>query len=241
MRSRSNSLLEALAAFTADDARLIEEYDRQFRALKRLYASMNDPELFLKLVVLNALLSYQLSMRGEEYWEKFSDFFSSGRGLEEFPEFLRLYNRRFIGAKLKRFEKALRCVEELFKEGVEPLAEDLSAFVGRLATCMGQKESAKTVVFAAKMFLYGYRVAFGREPHGIEGVEIPLDSRLSKLLPSVKGWRELAEVVGIPPVHLDAVIWVPMGMSPAEVKSLPLPLRSKVERLLEVLKGLRSR
>jgi len=223
--------LEAVSQFTYSDALLLETYDRQFKALKRLLNSCKDPESFLKLVLLNALLSYQLSMKGEDYWEAFADFFSrNGCKLELFEEFLSRYNRRFLGAKLKRLRKALNCVSRFNF----PL-KDLSSFVEELAECMGQNRDAKTVVFAAKMLTYAHRLVYGKEPSGVEAVEIPLDSRLKRVLPSVQEWRELAERLGIPPLHLDAVVWVPMGLNKEQLQELPPALRSKVANLIKAL------
>ncbi|WP_456455604.1 N-glycosylase/DNA lyase, partial [Thermovibrio sp.] len=145
-------LVEALKSFTLSDVREIEESDRQYRALRELYLALKDRELFFKLVLLNSLLSYQLQMRGEDYWEKFSSFFKE-RALEEFEEFLSLYNRRFLPSKLKRYKKALKCVNSLFeKYSLEDLGRDLPLLTNYLSKCMGQKKDAKTIVFAAKMF-----------------------------------------------------------------------------------------
>ena len=207
-----NQLISELSRFTVEDARRLEEQDRQFIALKNLYRYLEDTELFLKLVVINALLSYQLQMTGENYWEAFSDFFSRKPAVEAFPEFLREFNKRFLKARLKRFEKSKRCVDRIFERySVDEIGKNLQILVDELSRCLKQKKTAKTVVFAAKMFMYGYRVVFDRDPEGIEGIDIPLDSRLKKLLPTVEEWRKLAEKLNIPPIHLDALVWIPMN------------------------------
>ncbi|WP_457677538.1 N-glycosylase/DNA lyase [Thermovibrio sp.] len=225
-------LAKLLSSLTSEDVALVEESDRQFKALKRLYESLKDKELFFKLVVVNSLLSYQLQMKGEEYWEKFADFFSKGRGIDGFKEFLSLYNRRFLGAKLKRLEKVKGCTEELFRKySLSQLGENLELLVNFLSRCLGQSKSAKTVVFAAKMFTYGYKIAFGKYPKGLEKIDIPLDSRLKKLFPDLSSWRELSKRVGIPPLLLDAVIWVPMG----GVSKLPDRLKELRELLSELV------
>jgi len=208
--NRVEELYQKLRGLTVEDAIRVEEQDRQFKALKRLYERVKNPELFLKLTVINALLSYQLQMKGEDYWEKFSDFFSEKPEVGAFPEFLEKFNRRFLSAKLKRFEKVRKCVETLFKKHtVTEIGKNLKLLVEELSECLNQRKDAKTVVFAAKMFMYGYRIVFGKDPEGLEEIEIPLDSRLKKLLPSVKEWRELSDRLGIPPIHLDALVWVP--------------------------------
>ena len=225
-------LIKALKAFTPEDVEKVEEADRQYKALSELYRKIKNPEEFLKLIVINALLSYQLQTKGEEYWEAFAGYFSEGKGVDDFPDFLSKFNRRFLSAKLKRFGKVRGCVEELFKRfSLEELGRDLTLLVDFLSECLNQKRDAKTVVFSAKMFAYGYKIAFNRYPEGLWEIEIPLDSRLKKVLPSTKEWRRVAEEVGIPPVRLDALIWVPMGGE----SSLPEELKEKVERLRRAL------
>ncbi len=208
--SRVEELYRKLSGLTVEDAIRVEEQDRQFKALKKLYEKIKKPELFLKLTVMNALLSYQLQMKGEDYWEKFSEFFSEKPEVDAFPEFLGKFNRRFLNAKLKRFEKVKKCVESLFRKyTIEEIGKNLKILVEELSECLNQRKDAKTVVFAAKMFMYGYRIVFGKDPEGLEEIEIPLDSRLKKLLPTVEEWRELSDRLGIPPIHLDALVWVP--------------------------------
>ena len=207
---RVDELYQKLSGLTVEDAVRVEEQDRQFKALQRLYEKIKNPELFLKLTVINALLSYQLQMKGEDYWERFAEFFSQKPEVDAFPEFLEKFNRRFLNAKLKRFEKVKKCVESFFrKHTVEEIGKNLKLLVEELSECLKQRKDAKTVVFAAKMFMYGYRIVFGKDPEGLEEIEIPLDSRLKKLLPTVKEWRELSDRLGIPPIHLDALVWVP--------------------------------
>lgn len=221
-------LIKALKTFTIEDVEKIERADRQFKALLELYKNLQNPKEFFKLILINALLSYQLQMKGEEYWEAFSDYFSQGKKAEDFPDFLSAYNRRFLGAKLKRFNRAKKCVEELLKRfSLKELGEDLTRLVDFLSKCLNQKREAKTIVFAAKMFSYGYKVAFDRYPEGMWEVEIPLDSRLKKVLPSTKEWRKVAQEVNIPPIRLDALIWVLMGGE----SSIPDSLKEKAEKL----------
>ncbi|WP_456419906.1 N-glycosylase/DNA lyase [Thermovibrio sp.] len=232
MPEKIKRLTEVLKDFSLKDIEEIESSDRQFKALREFFREIKEPEKFLKLIVINALLSYQLQMKGEEYWEAFARFFKDAKGVDDFPDFLSLYNRRFLSAKLKRFKKVKRCVEELFRKfSLNELGENLELLVEHLSGCLSQKRDAKTVVFAAKMFMYGYRIAFGRYPGGLWNIEIPLDSRLKKVFPTVKEWREVARELGIPPIRLDALIWVPIG----GVSSLPPQLEEKVRKLKKVL------
>jgi DNA-(apurinic or apyrimidinic site) lyase len=233
------SLLSVLGKFSPSDIDEIEKRDRQYRALKKLFEKIRDKELFFKLVVLNALLSYQLQTKGETYWENFSKFFSENPSIDKFPEFLSKFNRRFLQAKLRRFKRAKECVNSIFeKYSLKDLGENLSILVEELSKCLKQKKDSKTVVFSAKMFMYGYKIVFGKEPKNLEGIEIPLDSRLKKIFPELKTWRELSSKLKIPPIKLDALVWVPMGLRkrdldeyPEELREKILELKRKIERL----------
>ena len=234
-------LLKLLKSLTKEEIELLESNDRQYRALKKLFSSLKEPELFLKLVVVNALLSYQLQMKGEAYWEAFSRYFSENPNLENFAEFLKLYNRRFLPAKLKRLKKVLRCIEEITKDrSILSFGENLKKLVEELALCLNQKKDSKTVVFAAKMFMYGYRIVTGKEPERLEDIAIPVDSRLSKINPDKEFWKELSRKSGIPQIHLDAVFWVPAGMKEEKMEGLPENLKGKLKRLRQLLLTLSS-
>lgn len=237
LREKMEKLLNALKGFSKIDVEKLESSDRQYKALKKLYNRLNNPQLFLKLVVVNALMSYQLQMKGENYWEKFSEFFSEFPKIEKFEEFIKTHNKRFLTAKLKRLGRAENCVQELFSRySVETLGNDLTILVNELSGCLKQKKSAKTVVFTAKMFRYGYKIVFGKMAKKLEQITIPLDSRLSKISKDRSFWKKLSEESKIPQVELDALFWIPMGMSEEEIEKLPETLRNKISNLKIVLK-----
>ena len=238
MTQKGESLLEALLEFSLDDALLLEEYDRQYRALKRLHEAVGDNELFLKLVITNALLSYQLPTKGEKYWENFAGFFSEKPDLEKFEEFLRLYNNRFLGGKLKRLQKVLRFIQKLDRKMLTEFCRNPKGLLEYLSKALNQPKNAKTLVFAVKMFVYACRIATGKRIVAPFDIEIPLDVRLRKISQDLAFWRNLAERLGIPPLHLDALVWVTMGATEDFLKDLPSDLRKKVENLKVVLKGL---
>jgi DNA-(apurinic or apyrimidinic site) lyase len=105
-------LYEKLKHYTLKDALKIEESDRQFKALERLEKYFNDKESFLALIISNALICYQLSGTGENYWEEFSEYFSRKHVeikdiLSSLANFIRQSknNKRFTEAKIKRLEK----------------------------------------------------------------------------------------------------------------------------------------
>ncbi len=238
MTQKGERLLEVLSEFSLDDALLLEEYDRQYRALKRLHEAVGDNELFLKLVITNALLSYQLPTKGEKYWENFAGFFSEKPDLERFEEFLRLYNNRFLGGKLKRLQKVLKTVKNLDRKRLTEFCRNPKALLEYLSKTLNQSKEAKTLVFAVKMFVYACRIATGKRIVAPFDIDIPLDVRLKKISNDLNFWRNLAKGLGIPPLHLDALVWVTMGATEDFLKDLPSDLRKKVENLKAVLKEL---
>ncbi|WP_180706420.1 N-glycosylase/DNA lyase [Desulfurobacterium atlanticum] len=197
-------------SFSKDEIIRIEKNDPQYKALEELYNSMEDRLLFIRLAVINALLSYQLNMKGEEYWKRFSEFFSSKRGVEYFPEFLKRYNYRILSGKLKRYEKVRDVVFCLLKteEDLLYFSQNLNEFLEKLSKLLNQKRDAKTVVFAVKMFIYAFRIAFGKDIFAPCGIMIPLDSRISKISKDKDFWKRLEKETGIPLIHVDAVLWL---------------------------------
>ena len=196
--------------FSKDDILQIERDDPQYKALERLYDSLKDKLLFVRLTVINALLSYQLNMKGEKYWNCFADFFSEKRKAEFFPEFLRCYNYRILNGKLKRYEKVREVVFCLLRTENDILyfSRNLDEFLEKLSKLLNQKKDAKTVVFAVKMFIYAFRVAFDEDIFAPSGIMIPLDSRISKISKDKDFWRRLEKETGIPLLHIDAILWL---------------------------------
>ena len=255
-------LYDYLKNFTLEDALKIESQDRQFLALKKLYENKKfSDELYLFLIIANALISFQLSWKGEDYWEEFGDLGIRGdfgdekkikkeKICEFFENLLRngKNNRRFVDMKLKRIQKIVWYQEnvkkisdddlrwyqndslkrsdlinlwldwwELYYKNMDKLAQDLGEI-------MGQAKDAKTIVFAVKMFSYWARNVFGYVEKFPFTLNIPIDSRLVKLYLIETRWEArrgqmnkkdvknfyqgLAKKLNIPPLHLDAILWV---------------------------------
>ncbi|WP_456423489.1 N-glycosylase/DNA lyase [Thermococcus sp.] len=218
-------LVEILSELGLDCARLIEErVDLQFDALKNLRENLNDDELFMKLVMANSLVSYQLTGKGEDWWREFSKYFSvnppTGNIARAYSRFLpeSKTNRRLVSGKVKRLEKvepfldslSLNDLREYYFNGMERLRDDL-------ARALGSKRSAKTVVFAVKMFGYAGRIAFGTFVPYPMAIEIPDDVRINAYTkgftnePPVSFWSKIAEKTGIPPLHIDSILWPVLG------------------------------
>ncbi len=74
---KADKLVEGLKELGIECARIIEEkVDLQFDALRHLRENLNDDETFIKLVIANSIVSYQLSGKGEDWWWEFSKYFS---------------------------------------------------------------------------------------------------------------------------------------------------------------------
>lgn len=224
-------LVSYLSRFSQEDIFKLEELDRQFIALKNLYENIPDKKYFLFLIVVNSLVCYQLSSKGEDYWEEFSEYFINNKITIEsfafvFSDFLNWSkgNRRLLKIKIKRLEKITSLFggfswkEELFFSNLL-LLRDL------LCDKMWQKKDAKTIVFALKMFWYWSRIYFWKKVVFPFEISIPLDSRLEKI--NDKFWNknvsafiffdEIAKEIGVPSLHLDVVLW----LNNREILSLP--------------------
>lgn len=221
----SEKLVEILGKYTISDIIELEQKDRQFIAIKKLEENLKNKSYFLSLVITNALLSYQLSSSGEEYWEEFCQFASEYQFWEWFKisvlkDFFELFllsskwNKRLINMKKIRINKILKFIQK-FKENEAFYYENMLVFLEDLSSAMSQKKTAKTLVFAVKMFSYGARIYFDKFIQVPYEVAMPLDSRILKItkiynnsnLAPLDFWFQISEKVGIPCIHLDALLW----------------------------------
>ena len=218
-------LVEILSELGLDCARTIEErVDLQFDALRNLHENLRNDELFIKLVIANSLVSYQLSGKGEDWWWEFSGYFSNnppeGSIAGAYSGFLpkSRTNRRLVGGKIRRIKRVEPFLNSLsfddlrdyYFNGMEMLRDDL-------AKAMNAKRSAKTIVFAVKMLGYAGRIVFGEFVPYPMGIEIPNDVRINAYTkrftnePPVSFWNKIAEKTGIPPLHIDSILWPVLG------------------------------
>lgn len=188
------ALYNKLKYYTIQDAIAFEEADRQFIALKNLWDHPQSlltkkgsrANLYLALIVANALICYQLSSTWENYWEEFSEYFSRNSFWENIvlalTEFIKQskWNKRFVETKIKRLEK-LRPFLECFIGKEEYYYENMTELRDSLAEVMNQKNNAKTIVFAVKMFSYGARNVFEKIVYFPNEICVPVDSRLTRI------------------------------------------------------------
>lgn len=204
-------------------ARTIEEkVDLQFLALENLHKSLNNDELFLKLVIANSIVSYQLSGKGESWWWEFSNYFSKNPVKDIVKAYFNFLpnsktNRRLIQPKLNRLKRLEPFLDSLTMGDLRGYYQNMVRFRDHLAKVMNSKEDAKTIVFAVKMFGYASRIAFEDFiPYPME-IDIPKDFRIENYTKRftakdpVKFWREISREVGIPPLHIDSILWPVLG------------------------------
>ncbi|AMQ17746.1 N-glycosylase/DNA lyase [Thermococcus peptonophilus] len=222
---KAGKLIEGLKELGIECARTIEErVDLQFDALNHLHENLNDDETFIKLVIANSIVSYQLSGKGEDWWWEFSNYFSQNPPGESivgaYSKFLpsSRTNRRLVAGKIKRLEKLEPFLNSLtLQELRRYYFEDMVGLRNDIAEVLGSPKTAKTVVFAVKMFGYAGRIAFGDfVPYPME-IDIPEDVRIKAYTeritnePPVSFWRKVAEETGIPPLHIDSILWPVLG------------------------------
>jgi DNA-(apurinic or apyrimidinic site) lyase len=238
VRGRVERVAEAIRSLGIDAVDRVEQGDPQFKAVSLLVRNLRDPCLAGFLVLGNALISYRLSMAGEEYWMELSrvasEYFSSVS--EPDPTgFFEWFLSRSRGNRLGREQKARRIRKLAVAIGVHgacSMCGKLGELRDRLASAMGSDPGAKTIVFAVKMYYY-YCRALGVRVAVPFSIDIPVDSRISMLAATSgiiggndwrevwrrlytrerrlasKAWRLVAEASGIPPLRLDALLWLP--------------------------------
>ena len=167
--------------------------DPQYIAVQGLLRARKCEETCI-LVLLNALVSYQLNMPGEQYWLNFARHFSenTGRDLYSlFENFLRTHSSRMLSWKLSRVKKLLssELILELQRDPFK-YCRNTAELARKLASILKTRDLSKTVLFAVKM--YGYVCDLcGVKPEYID-LKIPLDFRnaliaLASCIVSIKG------------------------------------------------------
>ena len=163
------NLYDFLSKYSIEDILNLEQEDLQFVAIKKLFKSRNfSHQDFLFLILVNSLVCYQLSGKGELYWQEFSRYFSSNKIndstslKEKFKNFLKnsKNNKRLLKAKLTRVDRIFNFYDD-FCDKYSTYYKDMRSLNFDLASMMNQRIDAKTIVFAVKMFGYGARIVFG--------------------------------------------------------------------------------
>ena len=224
-------------------AKAFEEADPQMKAAKKLCGTYGD--LTPLLLAINALVSYMLAGRGEEYWNSFTAYASTvGEPPENYLGLIELvkefvskskYHGLARAAKLSRLNKLLKCSALAeFEDSNDEILNDLYSLLRVLAECLESSESAKTIIFAVKMYYYGVKACLGTDLVLPAEIKVPVDRRVAflaytsgiidvgeglsrgEVIKKFKhragvvriAWGRVAELSSIPPVHLDALLWI---------------------------------
>ena len=171
---------------------LEESLDPQFKALKKLSQTVGRGWASV-YALLVSLVSYRLSMRGEEWWECMATLTAGRRGarppssLEEVVGDVLWFIDNCRGSIIAREARKKR-VQQVYtraREVLEALASNPEYFysnaetiVKTIAKTLGVEGWRKTVVFTAKMVYYAVREPGDRRLINIE-VPIPVDTRVA--------------------------------------------------------------
>jgi DNA-(apurinic or apyrimidinic site) lyase len=216
-------LLKYLEQFSLKDAFAVEKSDRQFQALEYLFTKIQNKNKYLSLILANSTVSYLLSSSGEDYWEEFCTFFWENRKkqekdmIDEIIKFLPIskWNKRLNTHKTSRLLK-LSSFISTFQENISLFENDFILLRNTLAYHMKQKNDSKTIVYTIKMLSYGIRIVQNKDIVIPFEIEIPIDSRLTKIyelynenknLKIKDFYFQISKKTSIPPIHLDGILW----------------------------------
>ena len=225
---KTNKLINTIKDLGIDGSRYIEEnIDMQYSYLKDLHNKLSNKSKFLKLIIINGIASYQLSTTGENWWKEFSQHNWTDEEdniIDEYITFLKNSkgNRRLLEGKIKRIKK-LSFLNNLSINDLKEYYDNMENLRNDLAENLGSKKEGKTVVFAVKMFGYGSRMVFKYfNPYPFT-IDIPLDSRINKFTErflnsnkqsdKLRFWNFVSEKTGVPPLHIDSILWSALGKS----------------------------
>jgi DNA-(apurinic or apyrimidinic site) lyase len=212
-------LIDILSKFSIEEILYFEEnYDLQYRYLRFLYKNIKNRDLFLKLIVINSLLAFQLSYKGEKFWKIFSIYFSKHNDdiYRNFLSFIDLYNRRYKEIKIKRLNRIYNWIKD---KDLLIYKDDLVKFNSEIAKVMGQNIYDKTIVFSTKIYGYGLRIIGYKIIYPFE-IFIPIDNRIGKISKDKSYWIKLAKEINIPLLHIDSLIWITMGLNNDKIERI---------------------
>lgn len=185
---RVSIVAEKLSSLGLESALKIEEVDPQFQAVKLITSKMSFGPA-LTLIVLNSIISYRLSGRGEDYWNEFALYVSKADEPKSLVEAVKLVLSFLSTSKINvalRSSKTSRLLRASTAKILEPnnivrQARDLRKFAEALALSLRSRWSSKTIVFSLKMICYACRAHYGRAFIAPFSIPIPIDSRIAKL------------------------------------------------------------
>ncbi|MFP3290137.1 MAG: N-glycosylase/DNA lyase [Candidatus Nanopusillus acidilobi] len=228
-------LIDILSKFSIEEILYFEEnFDLQYRYLRFLYKNIKNQDLFLKLIVINSLLAFQLSYKGEKFWKIFSIYFSKHNNdiYNNFLSFIDLYNKRYKEIKIKRLNRIYNWIKD---KDLLIYKDDLVKFNSEIAKVMGQNIYDKTIVFSTKIYGYGLRIIGYKIIFPFE-IFIPIDNRIGKISKDKNYWIKLSKETNIPLLHIDSLIWITMGLNNDKIEGIKNEeLKNKIKLLKNYL------
>jgi DNA-(apurinic or apyrimidinic site) lyase len=228
-------LIDILSKFSIEEILYFEEnYDLQYKYLRFLYKNIKNQDLFLKLIVINSLLAFQLSYKGEKFWKIFSIYFSKHNNdiYNNFLSFIDLYNKRYKEIKIKRLNRIYNWIKD---KDLLIYKDDLVKFNSEIAKVMGQNIYDKTIVFSTKIYGYGLRIIGYKIIFPFE-IFIPIDNRIGKISKDKNYWIKLSKETNIPLLHIDSLIWITMGLNNDKIDGIKNEeLKNKIKLLKNYL------
>lgn len=222
-------LSEAEIQELLEKAEVVDPQMRAIEEIARKYRSFSAAAFYALAV---AAISYQLSAKGEAHWRLAADYAQSNP-LEDLQRFANLSpSLKFArSARLSRVEKLAKLWPS-FEAKVSEYTENLELLQREVARTLNAKADSKTVVFAVKMFYYTAK-AFGIRVEVPREIPLPVDRRVClvsltsgvieggpptlenarRLLGSAPrlvatAWNEACAPSGVPPLKLDALLWL---------------------------------
>ncbi len=242
---RLEFIAEILSGLGLHRILILEEEDPQYTAVGRVWRVQGAGPTAV-LAVLNALVSYRLAMRGEDWWNCWADYHSQDRyesrlAVLASAELSFLENCRGSIVQREAKKRRVKLAAHNCRDTLETLLLKLNLLresglwlVRGLARGLKAGENAKTIVFSAKMAYYALRWEEGRVPAPGD-VDIPVDVRVACFLYSTgivnsesyrdlvrspviaqKAVRLISQLTGIPPLNLDTVFWL-SGWAPRDL------------------------
>ncbi|MCD6488351.1 MAG: N-glycosylase/DNA lyase [Desulfurococcales archaeon] len=243
---RAKRVAETLSMFKEDFIVLLEKKDPQYHAVKLL--ALKNPRVAAIVSIANALISYQLTGRGEDYWSEVGRYFVEKNIVNpvelflEFKDFLlnhTRYNRRYVYTKISRLEKLWKSnLLNTLWENPTLYCRCQEKLLGELVRIYRQPWSAKTLVFAVKMYYY-FCKARGLDVKPSQKIPMPCDRRICFITLSsgilyikgaiitwnniwgyvdllmkkhrdslVQAWFLVSKLSGLPAIYMDTIIWL---------------------------------
>lgn len=234
---------------------LLEERDPQLHAISRVSGSTSTGWAAVTASLVG-LVSYRLTLKGEEWWSCYGDYFSGQHELSlqeaysKVISFLEQCRGAVIqrDAKKKRIKRVIsgarKALETLFRHPQRILASG-SWLLNSYAKALNQEPWRKTIAFSVKMAYYAVRSQQSNPVPAPWDVPVPVDLRVACITysseivrandwrdiikdprPAIKAWSIVAAESSIPALNIDSLLWM-IGSTPRTNSDV-----SEVQRLV---------